>query len=228
MNGLIYEMVRGLRELQLGFKGELTMSEVMEDMANCLFIEKLPMWWIKLGFASTRTLRSWRANLLDRCVQLEDWINEPLVVPKVVDVSKLFNPCSFLTAIKQDCCQKYGEELDKLQVFTDVTKKDVKQIDAAAKEGAYVTGMFLEGARWDIVAGVLEDSKPKEMFVMMPVIQCKAGRVQERVDKNSYITPCYCVPTRRPYFVFPAQLKTKQIPDKWALGGVALILDIGL
>ena len=33
MNALIYEMVRGLKELQLGFKGELTMSEVMEDLA---------------------------------------------------------------------------------------------------------------------------------------------------------------------------------------------------
>merc|ERR1719409_2024087 len=69
MNGLIYEMVRGLRELQLGFKGELTMSEVMEDMANCLFIEKLPMWWVKLGFPSTRPLKSWRVNLQDRCLQ---------------------------------------------------------------------------------------------------------------------------------------------------------------
>merc|ERR1719401_2032611 len=67
MNGLVYEMVRGLQELQLGFKGELTMSEVMEDMANCLYMEKLPMWWVKLGFPSTRPLKSWRVNLQSRC-----------------------------------------------------------------------------------------------------------------------------------------------------------------
>jgi dynein heavy chain len=227
MNGLIYEMVRGLQELQLGFRGELTMSEVMEDMANNLFAEKLPMWWVKLGFASTRSLRSWRVNLQERFVQLDDWINDPLNIPKVCDISKLFNPCSFLTAIKQLCCQTQGLELDKLQVFTDVTKRDVTMVDSAAKEGAFVTGCYLEGARWDTVSGTLEDSKPKEMFTLMPVIQCKAGPQMEKVDKNLYICPAYCVPIRRPFFVFPAQLKTKQPADKWVLAGVAIILDVG-
>merc|ERR1719221_2118652 len=175
MNGLIYEMVRGLRELQLGFHGELTMSEGMEDLANALFNETLPMWWSKLGFASTRPLRSWRVNLQDRCTQLDDWINDPLNIPKVVDISRLFNPQSFLTAIKQLCCQQQHLELDKLQVFTDVTKREAKQVEGASKEGAFVTGMFLEGARWDMTSNSLEDSRPKEMFIAMPVINCKAG-----------------------------------------------------
>mmetsp|Transcript_130364 Transcript_130364/g.237027 ORF Transcript_130364/g.237027 Transcript_130364/m.237027 type:complete len:625 (-) Transcript_130364:230-2104(-) len=227
MNGLIYEMVRGLSELQLGFKGELTMSEQMEDLANCLWTEKLPMWWVKLGFPSTRPLKSWRINLQERCVQLDDWINDPLNIPKVVDVAKLFNPQSFLTAIKQLSCQTQSYELDKLQVFTDVTKRDVKQVEAHSRDGAFVTGMFLEGARWDSTTNALEDSKPKEMFVPMPVVNCKAGMMMEKEDKNMYICPTYCVPTRRPYFVFPAQLRTKQPPAKWVLAGVAMILDIG-
>merc|ERR1719197_1665123 len=136
------------------------MSEVMEDLANALYLEKLPFWWAKLGFPSTRPLRSWRVNLQDRCVQLDEWINDPLNIPKVVDISRLFNPQSFLTAIKQLCCQNQGLELDKLQVFTDVTKKEPKQVDAFSKEGAFVSGMVLEGARWDIVATSLEDSRP--------------------------------------------------------------------
>jgi len=227
MNGLVYEMVRGLRELQLGFKGELTMSEVMEDLANCLYVEKLPMWWVKLGFASTRPLKSWRINLQDRCAQLDDWINDPLNIPKVVDISRLFNPQSFLTAIKQLCCQNQKLELDKLQVFTEVTKKEPKQVDAMSKDGAFCSGLWLEGARWDGTANSLEDSRPKEMFTPMPVINCKAGMQSDKVDKNQYICPTYCVPIRRPYYVFPAQLRTKAIADKWVLAGVAMILDIG-
>merc|ERR1719222_1870830 len=167
----------------------------MEDLANALFMEKLPMWWQKLGFASTRPLRSWRVNLQDRCVQLDDWINDPLNIPKVVDISKLFNPQSFLTAIKQLCCQNQGLELDKLQVFTDVTKREAEQVDGASKDGAYVTGMFLEGARWDTAANSLDDSRPKEMFVQMPVINCKAGMQADKVDKNIFTCPTYCVPT---------------------------------
>jgi len=227
MNGLVFEMVRGLQELQLGFKGELTMSEVMEELANALYAEKLPTWWVKLGFASTRPLKSWRVNLQDRCSQLDDWINDPLNIPKVVDISRLFNPQSFLTAIKQLCCQNMGLELDKLSVFTEVTKKEAKQVDSECKDGAYVTGMFLEGARWDSTSNSLEDSRPKEMFTGMPVIVCKAGLISDKQDKNVYVCPTYCVPTRRPYFVFSAQLRTKHPPDKWVLAGVAMILDIG-
>merc|ERR1719160_2091365 len=227
MNQLVYEMVRGLSELQLGFKGELTMSEQMEAIADALYMEQLPTWWVKLGFASTRTLTSWLVNLKERCAQLEDWIADPLNTPKVVDVSKLFNPQSFLTAIKQLCCQTQQLELNKLAVYTEVTKRDVKQIDAHAREGAFVSGMYLEGARWDMNANSLEDSKPKEMFTRMPVVNCKAGPVSDKEDKNSYICPTYCVPTRRPYYVFPAQLRTRTTAAKWVLAGVALILDIG-
>lgn len=227
MNGLVYEMVRGLSELQLGFKGELTMSEQMEAIADALYNEKLPTWWVKLGFASTRTLTSWLISLKERCAQLEDWIADPLNVPKVVDVSKLFNPQSFLTAIKQLCCQQQQLELNKLAVYTEVTKRDIKSVEQHAKEGAYVTGMYLEGARWDTNANSLEDSRPKEMFTRMPVMNCKAGLVNDKEDKNVYICPTYCVPTRRPYFVFAAQLRTKAPAAKWVLAGVALILDIG-
>jgi len=226
MNGLVYEMVRGLQELGLGFKGELTMSEQMEDLATSIFTEKLPMWWVKLGFASTRPLKAWRVSLQERCVQLEDWINDPLNIPKVVDISRLFNPQSFLTAIKQLCCQMQGLELDKLQVYTEVTKKAAGQMEGGSKDGAYCSGMFLEGARWDMTSNSLEDSKPKEMFTPMPIVNCKAGPMMDKVDKNMYICPTYCVPTRRPYFVFPAQLRTKAPPDKWVLAGVAMILDI--
>lgn len=228
MNCLVHEMVRGLNELQQGFKGELTMSEHMEHLADALTEHTLPVWWVKLGFPSTRPLRSWLVNLKDRCAQLDEWFEEPRIIPKVIDVSKLFNPQSFLTAIKQVCCQNQKLELDRLHVYTEVTKRiDPKSVDSVARDGAYVTGMYLEGARWDANTNCLEDSRPKEMFTRLPVINCKAGLSQEREDKNVYLCPTYAVPTRRPHFVFVAQLRTKQPAAKWTLAGVAIILDIG-
>ncbi|KAF4691102.1 hypothetical protein FOZ60_016205 [Perkinsus olseni] len=232
MNELIFEMVRSLQELQLGFKGELTMSETMENLSNALILEIIPPRWAKLAFPSTRPLRSWLTNLKERCAQLEEWTNDPSSVPKVVDVSKFFNPQSFLTAIKQLCCQQQMLELDKLMVFTEVTKREKSQIESFSREGAYVTGMFLEGARWDINGNCLDESKPKEMFCKMPVINCKAGLADEtgsgKSEKGMYICPIYCTPQRRPYFVFAAQLRTKHSPAKWVLAGVAMILDIGV
>jgi dynein heavy chain len=227
MGALTGEMLRSLLELQLGFKGELTMSAPMEALMNSLFLEKIPAYWAKLAFPSTRPLATWITNLADRCQQLDDWCGDPVTIPKVVDVSKLFNPQSYLTAIKQKTCQEQMLELDKLQVFTDVTKREKSQIEAASRDGAYVDGMFLEGARWDPNGGTLEESKPKEMFCRMPVINCKAGPATDS-EKGVYICPTYCTPDRRPYFVFGAQLRTKHPAAKWVLAGVALILDIGI
>jgi dynein heavy chain len=228
MNMLVRTMRKSLKELKLGFKGELTMSESMEQLALCLTLEQIPPRWEKVAFPSTRGLLSWLQNLKARCGQLEEWTSDPVRIPKVVDLSKLFNPQSFLTAIKQTCCQQQKLELDKLVVVTDVTKREKIHIDSAAREGAYVTGVFLEGARWDIATNSLEESRPKELFCPMPVIHCRAVLEEEVKDsKNVYVCPTYATTKRRPYYVFSAQLKTKAPAAKWAMAGVALVLDIG-
>jgi len=226
MGALTGEMIRSLLELQLGFKGELTMSAPMEALLNSLYLEKIPPYWAKLAFPSVRPLATWITNLADRCAQLDEWCNDPVVIPKVVDVAKLFNPQSYLTAVKQKTCQEQMLELDKLMVYTDVTKRERAQIESGSRDGAYVDGMFLEGARWDPNGGTMEESKPKEMFCRMPVINCKAGPATDN-EKGVYICPTYCTPQRRPNFVFAAQLRTKHPAPKWVLAGVALILDIG-
>lgn len=55
------------------------------------------------------------------------------------------------------------------QIVTEVTKKTPEQIDVPSRDGAYVHGLTLEGARWDDKAGLLEDARPKELFCPMPV-----------------------------------------------------------
>ena len=41
MNTLTYEMKRSLRELDLGLKGELTITSDMEDLSNSLFFDQV-------------------------------------------------------------------------------------------------------------------------------------------------------------------------------------------
>ena len=59
--------------------------------------------------------------------------------------------------------------------MTEVTKKTPEQIDVPSRDGAYVHGLTLEGARWDDKAGVLEDSRPKELFCPMPARPLAGG-----------------------------------------------------
>ena len=60
-------------------------------------------------------------------------------------------------------------------ISTEFTKKTVEEIDTPApKDGAYCYGFLLEGAKWDWQLGQIEESRPKEMFSVMPVCLCRA------------------------------------------------------
>lgn len=103
------------------------------------------------------------------------------------------------------------------------------EIDANARDGAYIIGMNLDGARWDIANSQLEESRAKEMFFPLPVINCKAAQIppEGKEDKSIYQCPVYKTINRGGDFVFMAQLKTpRQPPAKWILAGVAIIMDV--
>lgn len=226
MNVLLQEIVRSLNELQLGFAGELTMSDAMEQVQESLFLDRVPKSWEKLAFPSLRPLGSWLANLEARLLQLEEWTQNPADIPKVTWLSGMINPQSFLTAIMQVTAQKNQWELDKLVIQTDVLKRKHSEIDAASRDGAYVHGLFLMGARWDATNNTVDKSQPKEMFSPMPVINCKAVAADKLDLKGSFLCPCYKTEFRGPTYVFSAQLKTKSPPARWILAGVALIMDV--
>lgn len=143
-------------------------------------------------------------------------------------LSGLVNPQSFLTAICQVTAQKASLELDKLVTWTDITKKSTaEELDSASRDGAYVNGLNVQGARWDISGNILERSKPKEMFCRMPIINVRAVAADKvDVSQGFYVCPTYKTVFRGPTFVFCAQLKTKAPSGKWVLAGVALIMDV--
>ena len=228
MNRLLAEIVRSLKELQLGFQGELTISDAMEALRNSLYLDRIPQAWQKLAWPSMRPLASWQNDLANRLSQLEDWQNNPTDIPRVTWISGLVNPQSFLTAICQVTAQKNSWELDKLVTWTDVTKKTtIEEVDVSSRDGAYIIGLSVQGARWDLTNIMLERSKPKEMFCKMPVINVKAVAADKAdVSSGIFVCPTYKTEFRGPTFVFCAQLRTKYPSGKWVLAGVALIMDV--
>mmetsp|Transcript_17270 Transcript_17270/g.33650 ORF Transcript_17270/g.33650 Transcript_17270/m.33650 type:complete len:4514 (+) Transcript_17270:154-13695(+) len=226
MNQLINEMLRSLRELELGLSGELQMSPKMEDLQNKLFLDRVPDSWGNLAYPSLRPLAAWLANLIDRATQLQSWTEEPLSIPNVTNIAFMFNPQSFLTAIMQKTAQLNQLELDKLTIMTDVTRKSLEQTESKAREGAYVTGLFVEGARWNWQQGVLDESEPREMFCAMPVIGCKAVLVDKLETNGVYTCPSYKTQQRGPTYVFNATLRSKAPASKWILAGVCCIMEV--
>ena len=148
MNVLLAEMKRSLAELDLGLKGDLTMSDPMEKLMNALADGAVYAGWAKLAYPSLRSLGSWVNNLEKRVEQLAQWCGD-LQLPKAVWLSGLFNPQSFLTAVMQTTARKNDWPLDKTVVLTEVTKKQPEQIEGPSREGAFIHGLTLEGCRWD-------------------------------------------------------------------------------
>lgn len=228
MNVLISKITQSLADLELAFKGELTMTDRMETLMNSIYLDRVPDVWSKFAYPSTRGLGSWLDNLKHRLEQIKQWQEEPTQIPKVIFLNRLFNPQSFLTAIKQVNSRATGNELNKLYIQTEITKKMPGEIDGYPKEGAYVFGFHIEGARWDAGIGQLEESFQKKQFSVVPVVNCKAILLVEgKEEKGVYQCPSYKTENRGATYVFIAQLKTpKQPAAKWILAGVAIILDV--
>ena len=68
-------------------------------------------------------------------------------MPTSVWLSGFFNPQSFLTAIMQSTARKNELPLDKMSLVCEVTKKNKEEVTAPPREGAYIHGLFMEGAR---------------------------------------------------------------------------------
>lgn len=122
MNTLTKQLRRSLRELDLGLKGELTITTEMEDLGNALFLDQVPPAWSKLAYPSTHGLGAWYADLLLRARELETWTMD-FILPPAVWLGGFFNPQSFLTAIMQSTARKQELPLDKMCLQCEVTKR---------------------------------------------------------------------------------------------------------
>uniref|UniRef100_A0A8C2VBK0 Dynein axonemal heavy chain 17 n=1 Tax=Chinchilla lanigera TaxID=34839 RepID=A0A8C2VBK0_CHILA len=144
MNILTNEMRRSLKELNLGLKGELTITTDMEDLSTALFYDTVPDTWVARAYPSMMGLAAWYADLLLRIRELEAWTTD-FALPTVVWLAGFFNPQSFLTAIMQSMARKNEWPLDKMCLSVEVTKKNREDMTAPPREGSYVHGLFMEG-----------------------------------------------------------------------------------
>ncbi|RKO98183.1 hypothetical protein CXG81DRAFT_17063 [Caulochytrium protostelioides] len=222
MTILMTEMRRSLKELDLGLKGDLTITEKMESLMNAMYLNEVPDSWTQLAYPSLAGLAAWYANLLQRIKELDAWVGD-FQLPSVVWLPGLFNPQSFLTAIMQTTARKNEWPLDRMVLTVDVTKKAREEFSGAPREGAYIHGLFMEGARWDNGSGAIQESLIKDLVPSMPVIYIRAVPIDKRETKSIYECPVYRTRQRGPTFVWTFNLKTKERPQKWILGGVCLL-----
>lgn len=124
------------------------MTSDMESLQNALYLDQVPESWTRRAYPSILGLALWFTDLLSRIRELESWTSD-FLLPSAVWLAGFFNPQSFLTAIMQSMARRNEWPLDKMCLQCDVTKKNREDFASPPREGAYVYGLFMEGARWD-------------------------------------------------------------------------------
>ncbi|XP_009299843.1 dynein axonemal heavy chain 10 [Danio rerio] len=227
-NKLTVRMSRSLAELQRALAGEVGMSSELDEVARALFNGQIPVIWRKLAPDTLKSLGNWMIHFKRRHEQYSSWVNEG--EPYVMWLSGLHIPESYLTALVQATCRKNGWPLDHSTLYTQVTQYSSEdQVKERPGQGCFVSGLYLEGADWDIDNGCLVRSKPRVLVSQLPILKIIPIEARRLKLQNTLRTPVYTTSMRRNAMgvglVFEADLYTTKHISHWVLEGVCLCLN---
>ncbi|KAJ3602266.1 hypothetical protein NHX12_030025 [Muraenolepis orangiensis] len=227
-NKLVVRMGRSLAELQRALAGEVGMSSELDEVARALFNGHIPAIWRKLAPDTLKSLGNWMLHFNRRYSQYSSWVDEG--EPNVMWLSGLHIPESYLTALVQATCRKNGWPLDRSTLYTQVTGyRTEEEVNDKPGQGCFVSGLYLEGADWDMEEGCLVRSKAKVLVVPLPVLRVIPIEAHHLSLKNTLRTPVYTTSMRRNAMgvglVFEADLFTTKHISHWVLQGVCLCLN---
>ncbi|CAM38695.1 putative dynein heavy chain [Leishmania braziliensis MHOM/BR/75/M2904] len=227
-NRLVNVMKTSLKELQKALSGAIGMSSELDELESALDNGQLPQSWRRYAPATRKNLGRWIAHFQRRYQQYLSWnMNGE---PKCVWLSGLMVPDSYLSALVQVTCRKYRWPLDRSTIMTTVTAyASPDDVTAAPEDGAYVGGLYLEGARWDAERRALAPQLKKKLITELPVMQIVPTESSRVKTIGTFKTPVYVNGDRRSAagvgLVFMADLPSDVHPSLWVLESVALLLE---
>ncbi|KAJ9456696.1 Dynein-1-alpha heavy chain [Diplonema papillatum] len=227
-NALVTTMMSSLKELLRALAGIIGMSADLDDLASALLIGQLPPSWRRKAPATNKALGSWMVHFKTRYEQYRDWIDKG--EPVVMWLSGVMIPDSFIAALVQTTCRKYKWPLDRSGIFTRVTEHtDADEIVERPEDGAYVKGLYLEGAKWDYEKRELTTQDPKRLISGLPVLLVIPMEINKIKRAGTFVTPVYITQGRKNAagvgHVFDADLSTSKHASHWVLNAVGLCLN---
>lgn len=140
---------------------------------------------------------------------------------------------SFLTAIMQTTARAKELPLDNMCLQTNVTGwYNNEEITAKPDTGSYITGLYLEGAAWELgrteMDGYLIEQTLKELHPRLPIVNVVSVPLEEKRKIQQYNCPVYVTSMRGPTYVFAANLNMENEDDdeaKWILAGCCLLMS---
>jgi len=227
-NNLLHVIHRSLQDLLKALKGLVVMSEALEMTSNSIFINHVPDMWAGKAYPSLKPLAAWVEDLVARMKFLNGWIDNG--IPAVYWISGFFFPQGFLTGTLQNFARAQSISIDTISFDFQVMKETEDQLKKP-ESGVFISGLFLEGARWGKSAHELAESRAKELFTDMPIIWLKPEAKRIKPTSGCYECPVYKTLTRAgtlsttghsTNFVVSVELPTTKEPSFWIKQGVGL------
>jgi len=210
-------------------------GDAEEAILNDISDNKVPSTW-RYAYHSIKPLNSWILDLIARIEMFSEWAFKQQ--PAVFWISGFTYPTGFTTALQQQAARKLMKPIDSLKWEFNYMPADTGN-QTPAKEGAYVTGFFLEGAKWD--NDKIVDADPMTLHYSLPIVHFKpVDKAAKQANKNIkyYNCPCYMYPIRggskeNPSYLFSIMLPMGQDPSGqidenfWIKRGTACLLSLG-
>ena len=233
-------------------KGLAIMSPQLEDVYQCILLNKIPRMITDVCYPTLKPLSSWIVDLIERVKFMADWIElnrEEGVdyrdddfrwqikgyVPKTFWIGAFFFPHGLLTAELQHYSRIEGIPIDALVISTTVlTSAEVDAMVAPDRNdhGLIITGLYVESAQWDSEAKRLTEPIYGQMITSLgPVWFAPCTEL----DKDGmYAMPLYTTTLRygvlsttgtSTNYVLNMHLPTDENPRHWILRGAAAFIQ---
>ncbi|CAG5008051.1 unnamed protein product [Parnassius apollo] len=179
-----------LHNLQQAIKGEVLMSESLEEVYSALAAGRVPAMWHARAYNSLKSLGGWLRDLTLRVHFIEEWWKHGRAASSWL--SGLFFPQALLTGALQAHARHHLLPIDELTFHFHVTGVFVSQDQVYAHnkshkesvdlygglqvpdEGIIIHGLFIEAGRWDVGRGCLTDSLPGQTWALLPAVHVMA------------------------------------------------------
>lgn len=223
-----------LRELVAALKGFASMTDELSEIHDAIYLGKVPSSWARQSWRAS-TINGWLTGYQDRVEQFIGWLEQG--APACMWIGGFARPQAFLTAVKQEVTRAHAEDfwtLDNVEFVTQVTSfTEASHVRTAPKEGAYIHGLLLEGAGWNVPEQTLEEAAPKILSVSLPVLHITAANKvaskrngAEYGPFGPYEAPLYHYADRRQFVMYISLPSKEHRPSHWTMRGAALVLSL--